>query len=130
MVKSLLAWAVSGIFGFGWYWIGYGWSYIQNVSSGSWDYTWLFFTILVIIVHRRNGVGPIGAHVVETVVNRITAIIPHVLGLAISLMVGLTLYSLNIGGFDVNSYIQAIVIVLSNAFLVSAVLGAVDDATQ
>lgn len=130
MAKSLIAWAVSGIFGYGWFWVGYAWAYIQNVPRGSWEGAWILFTIIVIIVHRRNGVGPIGAHVVETVVNRVTAIIPHVLGLAVNLAVGLTIWSLYMGGFIINEYIQGIVVVLSNAFLVSAVLGAVDHATQ
>lgn len=130
MVKSLIAWAVSGIIGYGWYWIGFSWSYLQNIPRGDWDPAWILFTILVIIVHRRNGVGPIGSHVVETMVNRVTAIIPHVLGLAVSLIVGVTVFSLHMGGFNVNEYIQAIVVVLSSAFLVSGILGAVDDATQ
>lgn len=130
MIKSLISWAVAGLFIYGWYWIGYGWQYLQDSPRGSWGTIWMLSTILIILVQRRSGVAAVGANVIETIMSRVKTILPHVVGLLLAFAVALTVYSLQMGGFIVNEYVQVAVIVVSNSLLTSIFVGAFDDATQ
>ncbi len=130
MAKSLISWAVLGVVTYGWYWVGYAWQYLQNIPRGSWEGAWVLFTLLVILIQRRNGIAAVGGNVIESMMSRIKTVIPHVLGLVVALMVGVTVFSLHMGGFIVNEYVQGVIIVISNSLLVSMTMGAFDDATQ
>ena len=91
---------------------------------------WIIFTILVVLVQRRHGVAAVGANVVETIISRVKTVLPNMIGLLVALLVGLTVFSVQMGGFVVNDYIQATVIVVSNSLLTSIIVGGLDDATQ
>ncbi|MDG1995703.1 MAG: hypothetical protein P8J14_04350 [Emcibacteraceae bacterium] len=118
------------MFTYGWYWVAYGWQYLQDTPRGSWGWTWILFTILVILIQRRNGVAAVGANVIETIMSRVKTVLPHIVGLLLALAVGLTAFSLQLGGFIVNEYVQGAVVVVSNSLLTSIFVGALDDATQ
>jgi len=118
------------LFIYGWYWAGYGWQYLLDSPRGGWGTIWMLFTILIILVQRRNGVAAVGANVIETIMSRVKTILPHIVGLFLAFSAALTAYSLQMGGFILNEYGQVAAIVISNSLLTSIFLGAFDDATQ
>lgn len=130
MVKSLISWAVAGLFIFAWYWAGYVWPFIQDSPRGSWGPTWVLITILVILLQRRGGVAAVGANVVETITSRVKTIVSHILGLIVALSVGVTAWSLYMGSFMINEYLQGIAVIVSCSIITSIMLGALDDASQ
>lgn len=130
MIKSLISWAVAGLFIFGWYWVGYGWQYLLDSPRGGWGTIWILSTILIILVQRRSGVAAVGVNVIETIMSRVKTILPHIVGLLLAFSAALTAYSLQMGGFILNEYGQVAAIVLSNSLLTSIIVGAFDDATQ
>ena len=130
MIKSLISWAVAGLFIYGWYWTGYGWQYLIDSPRGGWGTIWMLSTILIILIHRRSGVAAVGGNVIETIISRVKTILPYIVGLLLAFATALTAYSLQMGGFILNEYGQVVAIVLSNSLLTSIILGAFDDATQ
>lgn len=127
MVKSLISWALVGVLTYAWYWGGYIWPYLQTAD---WESTWVLYTILVILIQRRGGTAAVGANVLETLIGRVKTIVGSLIGLLVSMAVAVTVYSLVMGGFAMDVYLQGGVLVLSGAILTSAMLGALDDATQ
>ncbi len=131
MGKSLISWALVGVLTYAWYWAGYAWPYLQNTPSGNWEPVWLLYTVLVILIHRRSGTAAVGAQVLDTIIGRIKTIVGHFVGLLLAIIIGVTINTLvGGGGFVVNAYLQGVVLVLSCSILTSAMLGALDDATQ
>ena len=131
MAKSLISWVVVGVLTYLWWWIGYDWSYLQDLPRGEWQTVWLLFTILALIVLRHGGAPESGGgNVVEAVTGRVKDVVPHLLGLVVALFTGLTIWSLMQGGFDWNEYIQAVVVAAGSALTTAAWLGATEDASR
>ena len=131
MVKSLISWVVVGVLIFVWWWVGYDWNYLQDIPRGDWKPIWVLFTILALIVLRHGGLPSSGGgNVFESVINRIKAVVPHLLGLTVALLVADAIYSLMMGSFITNELIQAVVIAVASAVITAAWLGAVEDASR
>ncbi len=119
---------VVGILTFVWYWVGHEWTYLQEIPRGDWKPAWILFTLVALVICR--GDAKAGANVAETVFKRITGMARHLIGLTLALFVGLVIWSLLQGGFDVNEFIQGIVVAVGTAVTTSAWVGAVEDATK
>lgn len=131
MAKSLISWVVVGVLSYLWYWVGYGFDYLQNIPRGDWGPTWVLFTLYAILLLRRPGAAANnGANVIEAVVNRIKGIVPHLVGLTLALFVGLAVFSLVQGGFSQTEYIQAVIVAIGAALTTAAWLGALEDASK
>ena len=131
MAKSLISWVVVGVLTYLWWWVGYDFAYLQDLPRGEWQTVWLLFTILALIVLRHGGAPESGGgNVAEAVTGRVKDIVPHLLGLVVALFTGLTIWSLMQGGFDVNEYIQAVVVAAGSALTTAAWLGATEDASR
>ena len=126
-MKSMISWALFGVLSYVWYWCAYLWPYLQGQN---WAAVWVLLTIVVIIIHRRNGVAAVGASVIESVIDRVKTIVGSLIGLIVANVVAVTINSLVVGAFTVNGYVQGAVVVVGSAILTSAWLGALDDATQ
>jgi hypothetical protein len=131
MAKSLISWVVVGVLIFVWWWVGYDWNYLQDIPRGDWKPIWVLFTILTLIVLRHTGAPAAGGgNVVEAVIGRIKDVVPHLLGLAVALLVGDAIYSLMMGGFITNELIQAVAVAVGSAVTTAAWLGATEDASR
>lgn len=129
MVNSLISWVVVGVLTFVWYWIGYEWPYLANIPRGDWSIIWVLYTLMAILICRRTGAGS-GASVVEAVSNRLRDIFPHLVGITLSLLVGLTIWSFVHGGFDMNEYIQAVIVAVACSLTTAGWVGALEDASK
>ncbi len=129
MAKSLVSWAVLGVFSYLWFKIGYGWEYLQDIPRGDWGPAWMLFTLFTILIHRSSGANE-GASLVEAMTNRLLGIMRHLVGLTFSLFVGLALFSLVNGGFSQTEYIQAVIVSLGASLTTSLWLGALEDASK
>ena len=131
MVRSLISWVVVGVLTYLWYRIGYGWEYLQDIPRGDWDPAWILYTLVTLLLLRRLGsAANDGANVVEAVVKRIKGIVSHLPGLTLALLVGLTIFSLENGGFSKTEYIQAVIVAVGAAVTTAAWLGAMEDASK
>lgn len=54
-------------------------------------------TILIILIHSRNGVAAVGGNVIETMTSRVKTILPYIIGLLLAFATALTAYSLQMG---------------------------------
>ena len=129
MVRSLISWVVVGILTFVWYWVGYEWTYLQEIPRGDWKPAWILFTLVALVICSR-GDAKASANVAEAVIKRIQGMARHLIGFTLAMMVCMVIWSLIHGGFDVNEFIQAIVVAVGTAVTTSAWVGAVEDATK
>ncbi len=130
MAKSLVSWVLVGILTFAWYWVGYAWSYLQDIPRGNWSPVWMLFTVMIIVIHRRSGMAALGGNVVETMIGRIKAFSGHIVGFVVANFAGLGCWTLYNGSFIANEFVQGVVVCISCIVITSAFLGAMDDATQ
>ena len=126
MVKSLLSWLVVGFMTYAWYWTGYVCSFLNVIPIP----IWILFTIVVILVHRRNGVADVGANVFATMLDRLKTITCHAIGLIVAVMVGGTMNMIVRGDIMIEGFVQSFVLIVASAVITSLLVGALDDATQ